>query len=141
MRIHAKVGLMPLLLLNMVWAGAPEEKRHRGFVPGTNITLKARKAPYFLGENILLDYQVEYHGAGALAVDTITGLGSPDCTVVALDADGKKAPASTREFRSTGQSGRYLRRGDSVRFTIPLSYYCRLEKPGKYRIRAAHNLL
>src|SRR5262249_5624354 len=53
---------------------------------------------------------------------------------------GKKAPASTREFHCTGQGGRPLRRGDSAHFTIPLSYYCRLEKPGKYRVRAAHNL-
>lgn len=141
MRTRAKFALIPLLLLGTVWAGDPQEKQHRGFVMGTKITLKARKAHYFLGENILLDYQVEYHGEGALAVDTITGLGSPDCTVIALDPDGKKTPASTREFRFTGQSGRYLRRGDSILFTIPLSYYCRLEKPGKYRIRAAHNLL
>jgi hypothetical protein len=52
---RAKVALIPLLLLSTVWAGAPEEQRHRGFVPGTQISLKARKAQYFLGENILLD--------------------------------------------------------------------------------------
>ena len=75
-----------------------------------------------------------------LAVDSYTGLGSPDSTVIAIDSDGKKLAASTREFRGTGQSGRPLRRGNCKSFTIPLSYYCRLEKPGKYCIRAAHNL-
>jgi hypothetical protein len=134
------VVLTPPLLPSTVWAGEPEEKLHGGFAPCTKIDLKARKAHYFLGENILLDYQVEYHGEGALVVGTVTGLGSPDCTVIVLDSGGKKVPASTRKFRATGQSGRFLRRGDSQGFTIPLSYYCRLEKPGKYRIRAAHNL-
>jgi hypothetical protein len=141
MKIQAKTVLIPIILLGTVCAVAAEETVHRQFVPGTKITLKARKAQYFLGENILLDYRIEYHGEDALEVDTINGLGSPDCTVVVLDADGKKAPASTRPFRSTGQSGRWLRRGDFQCFTIPLSYYCRLEKPGIYRIRAAHNLL
>jgi len=141
MRIRAKSVLIPILLLGTGCGAAGEEKVHREFVPGTKITLKARKARYFLDENILLDYQIEYDGEDALAVDTITGLGSPDCTVVVLDFSGTKALASTRPFHSTGQSGRTLRRGGSVRFTIPLSYYCRLEKPGKYRIRAAHNLL
>jgi hypothetical protein len=140
MRIPTTFALGPVLLLGAVCAAASEEQLHRKFVPGTTITLKARQAKYFLGENVLLDYQVEYAGEGALEVDSITGLGSPDCTVVVLDADGKKAPASTREFHSTGQGGRPLRRGDSAHFTIPLSYYCRLEKPGKYRVRAAHNL-
>jgi hypothetical protein len=140
MRIHAKIALIPILLLGTVCAATPEEKQHREFMPGTKITLKARKAKYFMGENIILEYQVAYDGEGALEVDSATGLGSPDCTVVAIDADGKKAPASTREFHCTGQGGRPLRRGDSTQFTIPFSYYCRLEKPGKYRIRAAHNL-
>jgi hypothetical protein len=109
-------------------------------VPGTKITFKARRAQYFRGENILLDYQIEYHGEGALAVDTQSGPGAPDCTVVTPDADGKKAAASTRKYQSNGQSGTSLRRGGSTRYTIPLSFYIRLEKPGKYRIRAAHNL-
>jgi hypothetical protein len=140
MRIHAKIALIPLLVMGTVCAAACGEERHRKFIAGTKITLKASKAKYFLGENILLDYRISYDGEGALDVYTVTGLGSPDCTVVAIDEDGKKAPASTRVFHSTGQSGRLLRRGDYVRFTIPLGHYCRLEKPGKYRIRAAHNL-
>jgi hypothetical protein len=139
MRICAKIALIAILLPGVVGSAVAEEK-HRAFVPGTKITLKARQAKYFLGENILLDYQIEYSGDGALAVDTATGLGSTDCTVLALDANGKKAAASTRAFHCTGQSGGLLRQGDSISFTIPLSYYCRLEKPGKYRIRAAHNL-
>lgn len=137
-RIQAKRVLIPMLLLG---CAAADEEVHRGFVQGTKITLKARKAQYFLGENILLDYQIDYDGEAALEVGTITGLGSTDCRVIVLDSTGKKAPASTRPFHSTGQSGIVLRRGESERFTIPLSYYCRLEKPGEYRIRAAHNLL
>src|SRR5208283_468553 len=60
MRIRAKSVLIPILLLGTGCGATGEEKVHREFVPGTKITLKARKAQYFLGENILLDYQIEY---------------------------------------------------------------------------------
>src|SRR5262245_2396335 len=94
MNLHAKIALIALLLLGTVCATADEEPWHRKFMPGTTIILKARKQKYLLGENILLDYQISYNGEGALAVDSITGLGSPDCTVVALDAEGKQTAAS-----------------------------------------------
>jgi hypothetical protein len=138
--MRALIVLIAMFVTATISPAADEEKRHRTYVPGTRITLEARKAKYCLGESILLDYRISYDGDGALDVGTITGLGSPDCTVVAIDEDGNKAPTSTRVFHSTGASGRVLRRGGSVRFTIPLGHYCRLEKQGKYRIRAAHNL-
>ena len=55
----------------------PEEKRHRKFMPGTKITLKARKARYFLGENILLDYQVSYDGEVLLRLIRTPASGRP----------------------------------------------------------------
>ena len=86
----------------------PQEKVYRKFMPGTQITLKARKTKYFLGENILLDYQISYDGDDALDVGTATGLGFPDCIVAATDQAGNRAPESTLEFCCTGQSGWYF---------------------------------
>ena len=117
-----------------------KEKVCHQFMPGTKITLKPRKTKYFLGENILLDYQVSYDGDGGLEVDSYCGLGSDDCAVIATDQAGNQAPASTLGYHGTGSSGRPLHRGDSISFTIPLIHYCRLDKPGTYRIRGAHNL-
>jgi hypothetical protein len=48
-------------------------------MPGTKITLNPHKAKYFLGENILLDFEISYDGDGGLAIDTVGGLGSDDC--------------------------------------------------------------
>jgi hypothetical protein len=113
----------------------------RSFVPGTKITLKPRKDRYFLGENILLDYQISYEGEGRIAVQTPTGLGKNTwCTVIATDQNGNPMPESTLEFECTGSSGRYFGRGEHVTYTIPLNRYCRFERQGVYRIRAAHNL-
>jgi hypothetical protein len=120
--------------------GASREKVYQEFMPGTRITLKPRKERYFLGENILLDYQISYDGDGAVRVWTATGFGADDCRVTATDQAGVQAPRSTLPFHCTGQSGGYCRRGQTVTYTIPLVYYCRLERPGSYRIRAAHDL-
>lgn len=120
--------------------GAAGEEPHRRFMPGTTITLKPRKQFYFLGENILLDYKVSYDGDGFLAVGTDHGFGIKDFTLVAIDTAGKQLPASTRVFDGGGSGGRSLRRGGSVTLTASLSFHCRLEGPGIYRIRAAHDL-
>lgn len=118
----------------------PKGKTYQKFVPGTKITLKPRKAKYFLGENILLDYQISYEGEGALFVWTVTGLGTDDCRVIVTDQENNEAPPSSRVFYATGQGGGPVRGGDSTTYTIPLVHYCQLERPGIYRIRAAHNL-
>jgi hypothetical protein len=120
--------------------GVPDEETYRRFMPGTTITLKPRKQFYFLGENILLDYQVSYDGDGYLGVGSTDGLGVPDFAVVATDTAGKQAPASTRLPDRGGSGGRSLRRGASEKFMLPLSYHCRMDRPGLYRIRAAHDL-
>jgi len=104
MKIRAKFALIPLLLVGTVCAADAQEKRYRKFMPGTKITLKARKTKYFLGENILLDYQISYDGEGALAVDTASGRGSTDCTVIAIDQDGKKSPPLHVSFTAPGQA-------------------------------------
>jgi hypothetical protein len=142
-----------LILLSWAWnanrfrasfAGASEpageEKHYRKFMPGTKITMKPRKADYLLGENILLDYQISYDGEGGLAIDTATGIGTDSCLVVATDAAGKRVPASTLEFHCTGQAGGFVRRGAPWTYTIPLTYYCRIDKPGTYRVRVIHDL-
>ena len=118
----------------------PPEKRFRRFVPGTKIILTARRKEYFLGENILLDYRISYEGEGALAIDTIEGLRQPDCHVVATDEAGNRAPECTMGYETWGQSGGSVRRGHCATLTIPLMRYCRLEKPGGYRVRAAYDL-
>lgn len=118
----------------------PREEVFRKFMPGTKIVLTPRKEKYFLGENILLDYQIAYDGDGSLDLGTSTGLGSTNCSVSAIDEAGNQAPRSTLTFHCTGQSGTYCRHGRPVTYTIPLVHYCRLEVPGHYRIRAAHDL-
>ena len=151
-----KPGFLPSDAFDQVAAhkaAPPEEKQavrgvslehvatgYRKFMPGTKIALKPRKAKYFLGENILLDYQISYDGDGALEIDSVDGIGTYACTVIATDREGKQAPAPALEFNCHGQSGRPLRRGDSITLSIPLIYYCRLEQPGTYCIRASYNL-
>jgi hypothetical protein len=119
---------------------ASQEKQYRGFMPGTKITLQRRKDKYFLGENILLDYKITYDGEGALAIDMISGLRQPDCYVIATDLAGNRVSDCTMKFDITGQSGGYVRRGHAATLTIPLMLYCRFEKPGVYRVRAAFDL-
>jgi hypothetical protein len=92
----------------------PKEEAFRRFMPGTKITLKARKDKYFLGENILLDYQISCDGDGCLLVGTATGLGAGECSVVATDQAGNRAPGSTLESHGTGHGNVVFGRGHSV---------------------------
>ena len=139
-RIQAKSVLIPIFLLGTVGAAVAGDKVHREFAPWTKITLKARKTQYFLGENILLDYRIGATAKTPLLLIRLPASDRPIARSLSSTRMERKLPASTRPFHFTGQGGCTLRRGGSRRFTIPLSYYCRLEKPGKYRIRAAHNL-
>ena len=140
MRMQATGALVPLLLLSTLGIAAPPEETHRKFVLGTKISLKAGQAKYFLGENIVLHYQIEYEGAGELVVGARVARRLPDCTVIVSDADGKKLPASTRLSHVTWNATLTIRRGESRAIPLLLNNSCRLEKPGKYRVRVAHNL-
>jgi hypothetical protein len=119
---------------------APREDNPRKLEPGIKITLKPRKTKYFLGENIVLDYRISNGSKSDFWFNSTTGLGTDDCTVVAVDRAGNQTAASTRRYHCHGSGGLLISPGKSISFTVPLSYYCRLEKPGTYRIRAAHNL-
>lgn len=117
-----------------------QEERFYRFLPGTKISLKPRKDKYFLGENILLDYRVLYEGEGRVDVWNPDGLRSDYCHVMATNQAGQRVPECTMRFDEGGSGGSVLRRGVSDTLTIPLMRFCRLEKPGVYRVRAAFDL-
>jgi hypothetical protein len=113
----------------------------RDFAQGTKTTLSPRKYRYFLGENILLDYRVTYSGRGRLSLwHGGLGNGSRDCRLVAFDEAGRRAPASTLPLPEGGAGCHAILRGETATLSIPLMRFCRLEKPGRYRVRAAYDL-
>ncbi len=124
------------LLGNAVGAAPGEAPKEKGI----KITLKPHKDKYFLGESILLDYQISYTGSGELHTNGVTGQGAPDYQVIVTDQAGKEVAKSTRPPMINGQGGYVLRAGDSCKDAIPLDFYRRLEKPGFYRVRVAHHL-
>jgi hypothetical protein len=78
---------------------------HRPFRPGTKITLKARKLSgpsYFLGENILLDYQVSYDGEVRLRLRWWMALARP----IAPSSSSTKTARICRP-----RPGRFIARG------------------------------
>ena len=109
----------------------------RAFLPGTQITVKPRKDKYFLGENILLDYQISYDGDGMIEVENGSGYGS---FATATDAAGNPVPESTLPFGSGGSGGGPVWRDRMATITMPLMRYCRFEKPGEYRVRVIYDL-
>lgn len=119
---------------------APQEKVSHRWLLGTAITLKPRKTTYFLGENVLLDYTISYKGDGRLSVWNPHGLRSEYCHLVVTEEAGKRVPQSTLNYDEGGSGDSVLRRGQSATLTIPLMRFCRLEKPGVYRVRAAFDL-
>ena len=100
-----------------------------------SITLHARKASYFLGENILLDYKIAYKGDGDLGA----GFNS-NCRVIATDTADRRVAESGIPWHCNGGSGIGISRNEPGTYTVPLMRHCNFDKPGTYRIQVVHSL-
>ncbi len=101
---------------------------------GVTIRLEARKARYFVGETILLDYVVVRHG------ERLKFEFYAPPRVVCTDEKGQAAPASTLKWKLCGSGGGTMDAGEPAVYTVPLLRYCQLDKAGTYRVRVAKDL-
>jgi hypothetical protein len=105
-------------------------------LPGVKISLRPRKVSYFLGENILLDYRIDYEGDGRFFAYF-----QQPCRVIATDEAGNRVAKCGIPWHCHGSGGEGSARGSFCTYTVPLMRHCNFEKPGVYRIRVAHDLL
>lgn len=131
--------LRVLLLLAVVVPVSAEE-------PSYSLSLKSRQDCYFLGENVLVDFEVRNTGREILELE--------------FGGDYRGAPRSTRfQLEIFDQNGQLLKDpypdplclgglshrprlapGQSYFATLQLYRYRRLEQAGCYRVRATHDL-
>jgi hypothetical protein len=104
------------------------------------------KKEYFLGENILVHFVVENAGKGLFSItmggDYRGASRALSFHVTATDAEGKQAADPDPSGHSLGGI-RYspeLKPGQKHYASLQLRRYRRLERPGVYTIRVAHNL-
>lgn len=114
--------------------------------PGARVSLHLDKERYFLGENVLVHFCVENAGTEAFGIDLG---GDYRCasrhlrfSVTATDAQGKKVPDPDPSGYCLGGKGYCPTIPPGARHyeSLPLLRYCRIEKPGVYKLRASHDL-
>lgn len=111
-------------------------------------TLKAAfdRRKYFLGENALVDFVVENSGESGFAIDVGGDYrGSPRSTrftIKATAADGTVVSDPHPNPMCLGGLGgpKEINRANRWVQSLPLMQYCRIEKPGKYKIAISHDL-
>ncbi len=124
---------------------AGEERNEVTFHEGARVTLELEKPEYFLGENILVHYCLENTGKEPFKIS--------------VGGDYRGSRARRFKVRATGEHGKpvddpdpsglcfggrrwspEVKPGETYYATLPLTRYCRFEKPGVYTIRAVHDL-
>ncbi|TWT97898.1 hypothetical protein Pla108_20520 [Botrimarina colliarenosi] len=118
----------------------------KGVPAGAEIHLAADQPTFYLGENILLHYEVKNSGNEPIVVDWGGDYrGSPRLTrvrVIATDEAGQMVKDPTPDPRNLGGfCGREsIKPGGIFYSSVPVMRYCLFDKPGKYTIRVAHDL-
>lgn len=104
------------------------------------------KKKYFLGENVLVEFIVENNGDGEFQIEVGGDYrGAPRPTrfkIKAVAADGSiVADPHPNPMCFGGLGGpEILHRTDRWQESLALMQYCRIEKPGKYKIFVSHDL-
>jgi hypothetical protein len=122
------------------------QRMPKGIPAGVEIKLVADNETYFLGENILLHYEVKNTGTEPIMVELGGDYrGAPRHTrfhVVATDEAGSAMDDPTPSPQNHGGfgGGGIIKPGETLFESVPIMRYCLFENPGKYTIRIAHDL-
>ncbi len=129
-----------------VFESAPFGGKAQPVPAGAKLTLQPRRASYFLGENVIADFQVENVAQTPFAIsvggDYRGGTRADRFKISALDAAGQPvADPSPTENNFGGLGGAVLvKPGQIWTRTLSLLPYLRLEAPGEYQLSATHDL-
>lgn len=110
------------------------------------IRLFCDKPRYYLGENVLLHYEVKNTGQKPIHVETGGDYrGSPRhlrFRVIATDEDGQAMADPTPDPECFGGLGgaTTIKPGESFFDCVPVMRYCVFDNPGKYTVRVSHDL-
>jgi hypothetical protein len=122
------------------------QRMPKGIPAGVEIKLVADKEKYFLGENILLHYEVKNTGTEPIMVELGGDYrGAPRHArfhVAATDQDGRKMDDPTPDPQNFGGlgGGVIIKPSESLFESVPIMRYRLFDEPGKYTIRIAHDL-
>ena len=126
--------------------GAVLVKLPQSVPAGAKVSLEARRADYFLGENIIADFRVENTGQTPFAIsvggDYRGGTRADRFKISARDAEGHLVnDPHPVQLQMGGLGGTpVLQPGQSWTQTLSLLPYCRFETPGQYTVSATHDL-
>jgi hypothetical protein len=118
----------------------------KGVPAGVEIKLTADKEKFFLGENILLHYEVKNVGNGPVMVelggDSRAAPRHTRFNVVATNEDGRELDDPTPNPQNFGgPTPRYIIKPlDALVESVPIMRYRLFDEPGTYTIRIAHDL-
>lgn len=118
----------------------------KGVPDGMEIKLTADKETYFLGENILLHYEVKNTGTEPIMVELGGDYrGAPRHArfqVIATDEAGSAMDDPTPNPQNHGGFGgrQIIKPGETLVESLPIMRYRLFDNPGKYTLRVAHDL-
>jgi hypothetical protein len=118
----------------------------KGIPAGVEIKLTADKETFFLGENILLHYEVKNAGTEPIMVELGGDYrGAPRHTrfhVVATDEAGSAMDDPTPDPQNHGGLGgrQIIKPGETLVESLPIMRYRLFDNHGKYTLRIAHDL-
>jgi hypothetical protein len=112
---------------------------------GARVTLKTAKPRYLLGEEIFIQFELSNTGRQPFSFETGGDYRGAArhlrYSVEAIHGDGTPAPDPhpVRIYFGGLTGGDNLVPGQTHTETLDLLAYCRIERPGRYRIRASHD--
>ncbi|MGC3989666.1 MAG: hypothetical protein QM796_08320 [Chthoniobacteraceae bacterium] len=113
---------------------------------GARLTVSFDRPEYFLGENVLLQFVLENTGTKPFRANFGGDYRGSDRSlrfeVVARNVDGKVMPETDLDPNCFGgmEGWEQLEPGKKYVVSLPLMSYCRIDQPGRYTIRATHDL-
>ena len=125
---------------NEKWHAVTSQRAIKEIPPGFKATLESDRTNYFLGENILLHYRVENVGDKSFGISTGGSFPTPHFTnlfeikVVSSTGEIVFDPIRTHVNSEGVMIRNEVKPGGKFDEKYLLNRYCRLEKPGTYKI-------